>query len=70
MEDTESAFAQTIIPINIHTANIIFTNIIQMAGKHNIQKGKMHSNCRLLPDKLNIRHLKHIGPLGLLLTKT
>ena len=27
-EDTESAFAQTTIPTNIHTANIIFTNII------------------------------------------
>ena len=43
-EDTESAFAQTTIPTNIHTANIIFTNIILMANKHNIPKGKMHSN--------------------------
>ena len=32
---------------NIHTANIIFTNIILMAGKHNIPKGMMHSKCRL-----------------------
>ena len=23
-----------------------------MAGKHNIPKGKMHSNCRLLPDHI------------------
>ena len=49
-EDTESAFAQTTIPTNIHTANIIFTNIILMADKHNIPKCKMHSNCRLLPE--------------------
>ena len=27
MEYTESAFAQTTIPTNIHTVNIIFTNI-------------------------------------------
>ena len=49
-EDTESAFAQTTIPTNIHTSNIIFTNIILMADKHNIPKGKIHSNCRLLPE--------------------
>ena len=48
-EDTESAFAQTTIPTNIHTANRIVTNIL-MADKHNIPKGNMHSNCRLLPD--------------------
>ena len=51
-EDTESAFAQTTIPTNIHNANIIFTNIILMADKQNIQKGKMHSNCKLLPDDI------------------
>ena len=51
-EDTESAFAQTTIPTNIHTANRIFTNIILMADKHNIPKGKMHSNCRLLPEDI------------------
>ena len=51
-EDTESAFAQTTIPTNIDTANIIFTNIILMADKHNILKGKMHSNCRLLPEDI------------------
>ena len=47
-EDTESAFAQTTIP----TANRIFTNIILMADKQNIPKGKMHSNCRLLPEDI------------------
>ena len=51
-EDTESDFAQTTIPSKIHTANIIFTNIILMADKHNISKDKMHSNCRLLPDHI------------------
>ena len=52
MEDTESAFAQTTIPTNIHTTNIIFTNIILMADKHNIPNGNMHRNCRLLPDHI------------------
>ena len=51
-EDTESAFAQTTIPTNIHPANRIFTNIILMADKHTIPKGKMHSNCRLLPEDI------------------
>ena len=51
-EVTESAFAQTTIPTNIHIANIIFTNIILMADKHNIPKGKMHSNCRLVPEDI------------------
>ena len=51
-EDTESASAQTTIPTNIHTTNIIFTNIILMAGKQNIPKGKMHSTCRLLPEDI------------------
>ena len=45
-EDTESDFAQT----TIHTANIMFTNIILMVDKNNIPKGKMHSKCMLLPD--------------------
>ena len=40
------------IPTNIHTANRIFTNIILMADKQNIPKGKMHSNCRLLPEDI------------------
>ena len=35
--------AQTNILTNIHTANIIFTNIL-MADKHNIPKSKMHIN--------------------------
>ena len=51
-KDTESAFDQTTIPTNIHTANIFFTNIILMADKHNIPKDKMYSNCRLLPDHI------------------
>ena len=59
-KDTESAFAQTTIPTNIHTANRICTNIILMVDKHiilmvdkhNIPKGKMHSNCRLLPEDI------------------
>ena len=51
-EDTESAFAQTTIPTNIHTAIRIFTNIILMADKQNIPTGNMHSNCRLLPEDI------------------
>ena len=46
-EDTESAFTQNTIP-----ANIIFTNIILVADKHNIPKDKMHSNYRLLPNHI------------------
>ena len=48
----ESAFAQTTIPTSIQTTNIIFTNIILMADKHNIPKGKMHSNYRLFPEDI------------------
>ena len=48
----QSAFAQTTIPTNIHTANRMFTNIILMADNHTIPKGKMHSNCRLLPEDI------------------
>ena len=51
-EDTETAFAQTTIPTNIHTANRIFTNIILMADKQNIPKSKMQSNGRLLPEDI------------------
>ena len=47
-----SAFAQTTIHTNIHTPNIIFTNIILMTDKHNIPIGNIHSNCRLLPDHI------------------
>ena len=65
-EDTESAFAQS----NIHTANIMFTNIILMADKYNIPKSKMHSNCRLLldhivckiPQRANIRTANACDP--------
>ena len=42
----------SLIPTNIHTANRILTNIILMADKQNIPKGKMHSNCRLLPEDI------------------
>ena len=49
-EDTD-AFAQT----NIHTANIMFTNIILMADKHNKPKGNMYSNCRILPDHIECK---------------
>ena len=45
-------YGQTTIPTNIYTASIILTNIILMADKHNIPKGKTHSNCRLLPDHI------------------
>ena len=48
-KDTELAFSQTTIPDDIHTANRIFTNIILLADKHNIPKGKMPSTSRLLP---------------------
>ena len=51
-EGTEFAFAQTTIPTNIHTTNIIFTNIILMRDKHNIPKGKMHTHCMLLHDHI------------------
>ena len=51
LQKTQSRFAQTTIPTNIHTVNIIFTNIL-MADKHNIPKGKMHSNYRLLPEDI------------------
>ena len=69
----ESVFDQT----NIHTANIIFTNIILMAGKHNIPKGKMHSNCMLVPDHIvykitqrnNIRRANTCAPVLKLLNE-
>ena len=76
-EDTESAFAQTTIPTNIYTANRIFTNIILMADEHNIPKGKMHSNCRLLPEDIvckitqrdNIGRTNNCDPAFKLLTE-
>ena len=51
-KDTELAFSQTTIPYDIHTANRIFTNIILLADKHNIPKGKMPSTSRLLPEHI------------------
>ena len=51
-EDTESAFAHTTIPTNIHTASRMVTIIILMPDKRDIPKSKMHSNCRLLPDHI------------------
>ena len=57
-EDTEFAIAHT--TTNIHTGNIIFTNIILMADKHNIPKGKMHSNYRLLPEVCKITQRNNI----------
>ena len=51
-KDTELAFSQTTIPDDIHTANRIFTNIILLADKHNIPKGKMPSTSRLLPEHI------------------
>ena len=75
-EDTESAYAQTTIPTNIHTAIRIFTNIILMTHKHNIPKGKMNSIYRLLPEdivcktqKKNIRRANTCDPVLKLLNK-
>ena len=51
-EDTESAFAQTTVPTGIHTANRVFTDIMLMADKQDIPEGKMHGNCRLLPEDM------------------
>ena len=76
-EDTESAFAQTTISTNIHIANSIFTNIILMTDRHNIPKGKMHSNGRLLPEDIackitqrdNIRKANTCDPLLKLLNE-
>ena len=51
-KDTELAFSLTTIPDDIHTANRIFTNIILLADKHNIPKGKMPNTSRLLPEHI------------------
>ena len=61
--------AQTTIPTNIHTANIIFTNIIVMEDKHNIPNGKMHSNCRLLPDHI-VCKIKQINNIRIQLSNS
>ena len=55
----------------------IITNIILMADKHNIQKGKKHSNFRLLPDDIvckitqinNIRRANTCDPILKLLNE-
>ena len=75
-KDTELAFKQTTIPDNIHTANRIFTNIILLADKHNIPKGRMHNTSRLLPEHTickfpqrdNIRRANPCDPLSNLST--
>ena len=54
-EDTESAFARTTVPTGMHAANRIFTGIMLVADGQNIPKGKMHSNCRLLPEDMVCR---------------
>ena len=40
------------LPTPMHTANLIFTNVMLIADKHNIRKGKLHINYRLLPDHI------------------
>ena len=52
--DTEAPFSDIQPPPDIHTANTIITNNILHADKHNIQKNKIHSTCKLLTD--HIRH--------------
>ena len=64
-------------PINIHPANIMFTNFILMADKHNIPKGKMHSNCMFVTDHIvckiiqrnNMRRAKACDPVLKLLNE-
>ena len=47
-------------PSDTHTANKILRNTILNADKHNIPKGKIHHNCKLLPEdirtKINTRN--------------
>ena len=47
---------------NIHTANIMYTNIIVIADNHNIPKDKMHNNSRFLPEHIicKITHIDNI----------
>ena len=51
-KDPELSFSQTTIPDDIHTANRILTNIILLADKHNIPKGKIPNTSRLLPEHI------------------
>ena len=58
--ETESSFRNINPPSDTHTANKILTNIILNADKHNIPKGKIQHNCKLLPEdirtKINTRN--------------
>ena len=58
--ETESSFRNINPPSDTHTANKILTNIIHNADKHNISKGKIQNNCKLLPEdirtKINTRN--------------
>ena len=58
--ETESSFRNINPPSDTHTANKILTNTILNADKHNIPKGKIHHNCKLLPEdirtKINTRN--------------
>ena len=58
--ETESSFRNINPPSDTHTANKILTNTILNAVKHNIPKGKIHHNCKLLPEdirtKINTRN--------------
>ena len=42
----------SLIKSHKYSGAVLLTNIIVMADKHNIPKGKMHSNCRLLPEDI------------------
>ena len=57
---TESSFRNINPPSDTHTANKILTNTILNVDKHNIPKGKIHHNCKLLPEdirtKINTRN--------------
>ena len=58
--ETESSFRNINPQSDTHTANKILTNIILNADKHNIPKGKIHHNCKLLSEdirtKINTRN--------------
>ena len=58
--ETESSFRNINPPSDTHTANKVLTNIILNADKHNIPKGKIQHNCKLLPEdirtKINTRN--------------
>ena len=67
--ETESSFRNINPPSDTHTANKILTNTILNADKHNIPKGKIHHNCKLLPEdirtKINTRNnIRKHNPLN------